>query len=220
MIDFDVIRAALPTLIGGLKITVEVAGIGIPLGLLVGTALAYMTLVGNGFVSRLAKTYIECVRNVPFLIIVYLAYFGIPKLGVATDAFSIAILTTVFYTAGYFSELMRAAILSVPKGQLQAALALGMGYWKTQQKIIWPQLLGFLIPPTTSLVIMMFKDTAIFSVITLPELTYQSNVEVSNSFAYVEILGTTALIYWISSWFLDFAGNLMNRYALRWKSRH
>ncbi|MCK9261793.1 MAG: amino acid ABC transporter permease [Azoarcus sp.] len=219
MIDTDIIAEALPLLLKGLKVTAFVAAVGIPLGLLVGTLLAYLTLVGNTALKWFARSYIECVRNVPFLIIVYFAYFGLPKMGLMTDAFQVAVLTTGFYTAGYFSELMRAAILSVPKGQMQAAVSLGMGYWRAQRLIIFPQLLGFLIPPTTSLVVMMFKDTAIFSVITLPELTYQSNVVVSESFAYIEILGTTALIYWVSSWFIDFAGNRFNRYALRWKAR-
>ena len=219
MIDMSVVAEALPVLLKGLKVTALVSALGIPLGLVVGTVIAYFTLVGSSALKWFARSYIECVRNVPFLIIVYFAYFGLPKTGLRTDAFHVAVLTTAFYTAGYFSELMRAAILSVPKGQMQAAVSLGMSYWRAQRLIIFPQLLGFLIPPTTSLVIMMFKDTAIFSVITLPELTYQSNVEVSESFAYVEILGTTALIYWVSSWFIDFAGHRFNRHALRWKAR-
>lgn len=218
MLDLQIIEQALPVLMKGFKITVLVAAIAIPIGLLIGTLLAYATLVGARPVQAFARAYIECVRNIPFLIIVYFAYFGLPKMGLALDAFSVAIITTAFYTSGYFSELMRAAILSVPRGQMQAAQALGMGYWVAQYKIIAPQLLGFLIPPTTSLVIMMFKDTAIFSVITLPELTYQSNVEVSNSFAYVEILGATALIYWASSWVIDLSGNLLNKYSQRWKA--
>lgn len=218
MLDLQIIDQALPVLMKGFKITVLVAAVAIPIGLLIGTLLAYATLVGARFIQALARAYIECVRNIPFLIIVYFAYFGLPKMGMTLDAFSVAVITTAFYTSGYFSELMRAAILSVPRGQMQAAQALGMGYWVAQYKIIAPQLMGFLIPPTTSLVIMMFKDTAIFSVITLPELTYQSNVEVSNSFAYVEILGATALIYWASSWVIDLTGNLLNKYSQRWKA--
>ncbi|KKW69066.1 membrane protein [Lampropedia cohaerens] len=217
MLDMQIIAQALPVLMKGFKVTIAVAAVGIPIGLVVGTLLAYMTLVGTRPARALARTYIECVRNIPFLIIVYFAYFGLPKLGLAMEAYKVAVLTTAFYTGGYFSELMRAAILSVPRGQMQAAQALGMGYWVAQRKIIAPQLLGFLIPPTASLIIMMFKDTAIFSVITLPELTYQSNVEVSQSFAYVEILGLTALIYWVSSWFIDLAGNVLHRYCQRWK---
>src|SRR3546814_5744738 len=101
---------------------------------------------------------------------------------------------------------MRAALHSVPKGQLQASRSLGMKAWAVQRHIVIPQLLSFLIPPTTSLVIMMFKDTAIFSVVTLPELTYQSNLLTSETFAYVEILGTAALLYWLSSVVLDEIG--------------
>lgn len=219
MIDMSVVQEALPILFKGLKVTCEVAVIGIPGGLLIGTALAYMTLVGNSLLKWFAKSYIECVRNVPFLIIVYLAYFGLPKLGLLTSAFTVAIGTTAFYTAGYFSELMRAAIQSVPRGQFQAAASLGMKYWTVQRCVILPQLLGYLLPPTISLVIMMFKDTAIFSVITLPELTYQSNVETSNTFAYVEVLVPTALIYWCCSLLMDYLGNALNRYVNRWRVR-
>src|SRR3546814_15445753 len=93
-----------------------------------------------------------------------------------TSAFYVAIGATAFYTGGYFCEVMRAALHSVPKGQLQASRSLGMKAWAVQRHIVIPQLLSFLIPPTTSLVIMMFKDTAIFSVVTLPELTYQSTI--------------------------------------------
>lgn len=219
MIDMNVVQEALPVLFKGLKVTCQVALIGIPSGLLLGTLLAYMTLIGNVFIRGLAKTYIECVRNVPFLIIVYLAYFGLPKLGLLTNAFGVAIGTTAFYTAGYFSELMRAAIQSVPRGQFQAATSLGMKYWTIQRCIILPQLLGYLMPPTISLIIMMFKDTAIFSVITLPELTYQSNIETSNTFAYIEILVPTALIYWGCSLLIDYFGNVFNRYVNRWRVR-
>lgn len=219
MIDMSVVQEALPLLFKGLKVTCQVAVIGIPAGLVIGTMLAYMTLIGNTGMKWVAKAYIECVRNVPFLIIVYLAYFGLPKLGLMTSAFGVAIGTTAFYTAGYFSELMRAAIQSVPRGQFQAATSLGMRYWTIQRCIIFPQLLGYLVPPSISLIIMMFKDTAIFSVITLPELTYQSNVETSNTFAYLEVLVPTALIYWGCSLLIDYLGNVFNRYVNRWRVR-
>ncbi|OZI37233.1 hypothetical protein CAL29_02045 [Bordetella genomosp. 10] len=197
-IDFSVVREAIPVLGSGLRVTALVSAIGIPLGILIGIAAAY-SAQSRTLLRPVALAYVELVRNIPYLILVYLSFFGLPKLGVAASAMSVAIGCTAFYTGGYFCEILRAALKSVARGQTHAALSLGMTFWKTQRYVIVPQLFGFLIPPTTSLVIMMFKDSAIFSVMSLPEMTYQSNLLTANTFAYVEVLGTTALIYWLSS---------------------
>ncbi|MGY6273523.1 amino acid ABC transporter permease [Achromobacter denitrificans] len=215
-IDLDIIREALPVLAKGLQMTLLVSAIGIPAGILAGALFAYLGEGRNRLLRLAAKTYVELVRNIPFLIVIYLSYFGLPKLGLRLSAFQVALAATAFYTGGYFCEVMRAALHSVPKGQIQASRSLGMSPWTTQIHIVLPQLLPFLIPPTTSLVIMMFKDTAIFSVVALSELTYQSNLLTSESFAYVEILGTAALIYWLCSLVLDSAGQLLERRATRW----
>ena len=130
-------------------------------------------------------------------------------------AMSVAIGRTAFYTGGYFCEVLRAALKSVPRGQSSAALSLGMTYWQTQRHIVVPQLFGFLIPPTTSLVIMMFKDSAIFSVMSLPEMTYQSNLLTANTFAYLEVLGTTALLYWVCSVLMAGAGRRLETLVRR-----
>jgi polar amino acid transport system permease protein len=103
----------------------------------------------------------------------------------------------------------------VPRGQTSASLSLGMTYWQTQRHIVVPQLFGYLIPPTTSLVIMMFKDSAIFSVMSLPEMTYQSNLLTANTFAYLEVLGTTALIYWLCSVLMAGIGRRLESVARR-----
>jgi len=218
-IEFDIVRQVLPALWKGLKISALVSSIGIPLGVLLGTAAAYMADSRYRLLRALALGYVEFVRNVPFLILVYLSFFGLPKLGLLVSAFYIAIGTTAFYTGGYFCEILRAAIRSVPKGQLRAAMSLGMSAWHVQRLIVIPQIFGFLIPPTVSLTIMMFKDSAVFSVMSLPELTYQSNLMTADTFAYLEVLGATALIYWGCSVLMEAAGHLMEKRVRRWSHR-
>ncbi|MCE4062231.1 amino acid ABC transporter permease [Pandoraea sputorum] len=198
VIDFSIVREAIPVLLEGLRVTALVSLAGIPIGIVIGIAAAYAAQ-SRTLLRPIALGYVELVRNIPYLILVYLSFFGLPKLGVSASAMTVAVGCTAFYTGGYFCEILRAALRSVARGQTHAALSLGMTYWQTQRHIIAPQLFGFLIPPTTSLVIMMFKDSAIFSVMSLPEMTYQSNLLTANTFAYVEVLGTTALIYWLSS---------------------
>ena len=197
-IDYSVVREAVPVLLGGLRVTTQVSVVGIPLGILIGIAAAYAAQSRLWFRS-VALAYVELVRNIPYLILVYLSFFGLPKLGVNASAMAVAVGCTAFYTGGYFCEILRAALRSVARGQTFAALSLGLTFWQAQRYIITPQLFGFLVPPTTSLIIMMFKDSAVFSVMSLPEMTYESNLLTANTFAYVEVLGTTALIYWISS---------------------
>jgi polar amino acid transport system permease protein len=218
-IDLDIVRHAAPALWQGLKLTATVSVISIPLGIVIGTIAAYMADAKRMALRAAALGYVELVRNIPFLILVYLSFFGLPKLGLQSSAFAIAIGTMAFYTGGYFCEILRAAFRSVPKGQVRAALSLGMSGWKIQRYVVVPQIFGFLIPPTVSLTIMMFKDTAVFSVMSLPELTYQSNLMTADTFAYVEVLGTTALIYWGASALMETFGHAMEMRVRRWSHR-
>lgn len=218
-IDLNVVEAAIPVLLSGLKITALVSVIGIPLGVLAGVVAAYMAGAKWLVLRAPALAYVDLVRNIPFLIIVYLGFFGLPKLGVHASSFAIAISAMTFYTGGYFCEILRAALQSVPRGQVRAAQSLGLRGWQVQRHVVVPQIFGFITPPTTSLTIMMFKDTAIFSVMSLPELTYQSNLITADTFAYVEVLGTTALIYWVCSVFLDACGHAIELRARRWSHR-
>ncbi|MEX5685840.1 MULTISPECIES: amino acid ABC transporter permease [Pseudomonas] len=218
-IDIEVISHAAPALLQGLKITATVSAIGIPLGMLIGALFAYMADAQYWLPRLIARCYVELVRNVPFLIVVYLLFFGLPQLGVNASSFVIAIGATAFYTAGYFSEILRAALKSVPAGQARAARSLGFSVWQVQRYVVVPQSFGYLIPPTTSLIIMMFKDTAIFSVTSLPELTYQSNLMTADTFAYLEVLGTAALLYWLSSIVLDALGQALESRERQWRHR-
>ncbi|MBB6592553.1 amino acid ABC transporter permease [Ralstonia solanacearum] len=213
--DFAVVAEAVPVLLRGLEVTAIVSAIGIPLGALAGTLAAYAVQSRSRVLAGLARGYVAMVRNVPYLILVYLSFFGLPKLGVPASAMAVAIGCTALYTGGYFCEILRAALQSVPRGQSGAAQSLGMSRWQVQRYIVAPQLLGFLIPPTTGLVIMMFKDSAIFSVMSLPEMTYQSNLLTANTFAYTEILAATAAIYWASSVLLAAAGRSLEHLARR-----
>lgn len=217
-IDFSIVREAVPVLLDGLRITALVSAIGIPLGVVAGIVAAYAAQ-SRTILKPVALAYVELVRNIPYLILVYLSFFGLPKLGIAASAMTVAIGCTVFYTGGYFCEILRAALRSVPRGQTQASSSLGMTFWQTQRYVVAPQLFGFITPPTTSLVIMMFKDSAIFSVMSLPEMTYQSNLLTANTFAYVEVLGTTALIYWICSVLLAGVGRRLESVIGR-RARH
>jgi polar amino acid transport system permease protein len=216
-IDFAVVESSILPLLNGLKVTAQVCVLGIPLGIVLGTMVAYLRASSLRLLQVSAMTYVEIVRNVPFLILVYLSFFGLPKIGIAMPAFAIGVAATAFYTGGYFCEILRAAFGSLAHGQVQAARSLGLSGLQVQRHVVLPQIFGYLAPATTSLTIMMFKDSSIFSVMSLTELTYQSNLLTADTFAYVEVLGTTALIYWLCSVLLDIAGQWSERYATRYR---
>ncbi|WP_213777922.1 amino acid ABC transporter permease [Caballeronia sp. dw_276] len=216
-IDLAIVQSSILPLLKGLKVTAQVCVLGIPLGIVAGTVAAYFRASTWRVLRAVALSYVEFVRNVPFLILVYLSFFGLPKLGVSMPAFAIGVAATAFYTGGYFSEILRAAFGSLAHGQVQAARSLGLSGLQVQRHVVLPQIFGFLAPATTSLTIMMFKDSSIFSVMSLTELTYQSNLLTADTFAYVEVLGTTALIYWLCSVLLDVAGQWSERYATRYR---
>ena len=213
-IDTEVIVQALPFLLEGLKVTAAVSLVGIAIGLIIGGIMAYMADSTIWIFKAVARVYVECVRNIPFLIVVYMAFFGLPKLGMNFSAHAIGIGACAFYTGGYFCEIARAALRSVPRGQVSAARSLGMSAVQVQRHVVIPQTFSFLLPPTVSLIIMMFKDSAIFSVMSLPELTFQSNLMTADTFAYAEVLGTTALIYWACSIVFDAIGRRLEKFLV------
>ena len=110
-IDFSLVGQSLPVLLKGLRITALVSLIGIPQGILIGTIAAYAAQ-SHTLLRPVALAYVELVRSIPYLILVYLSFFGLPKLGVPATAMSVAIGCTAFYTGGYFCEVLRAALKS------------------------------------------------------------------------------------------------------------
>ena len=120
-IDFAVVESSILPLLKGLKVTAQVCVLGIPLGIVLGTIAAYFRASAWRMLQASALAYVEIVRNVPFLILVYLSFFGLPKIGVAMPAFAIGVAATAFYTGGYFCEILRAAFGSLAHGQVQAA---------------------------------------------------------------------------------------------------
>jgi len=173
-IDFAVVESSILPLLKGLKVTAQVCVLGIPLGIVLGTIAAYFRASAWRILRASALAYVEIVRNVPFLILVYLSFFGLPKIGVTMPAFAIGVAATAFYTGGYFCEILRAAFGSLAHGQVQAARSLGLSGLQVQRHVVLPQIFGYLAPATTSLTIMMFKDSSIFSVMSLTDVGHHA----------------------------------------------
>jgi polar amino acid transport system substrate-binding protein len=190
----------LPLLLKAAGVTAELSVLAMMLAVVAGLVVVLLRLYGLGPISWLAKAYVEVIRGTPLLIQLFLIYYGLPEIGIRLNAFCAAILGLGLNYAASEAENYRAGIQSIPHGQTEAALALGMGRWQTLRHVVLPQAARVVIPPVTNDFIAMFKDTSIVSVITMVELTKESGTIAASNSDYLVVGLMTAGIYFALSY--------------------
>jgi polar amino acid transport system substrate-binding protein len=190
----------LPLLLRGAVTTVILSVLGMVLAVAVGLVVVLARLYGPGPIRWLAQAYVEVVRGTPLLIQLFLIYYGLPQVGLRLNAFLAGILGLGLNYAANEAENYRAGIQSIPKGQTEAALALGMNRRQILRRIILPQALRVVIPPVTNDFISMFKDSSIVSVITMVELTKVYGELATSTYDYIGLGLMTAGIYFALSY--------------------
>jgi His/Glu/Gln/Arg/opine family amino acid ABC transporter permease subunit len=194
--DFSVILDSWPLLAKGFGATVVICGSALPIGFIIGMALALAMLRGGRILAAVVSAYIEIVRNIPFLILIFMLFYVMPMFGVRLSPIVVSIGAMAAYASAYSAEILRGAILSISQGQTEAGYALGLRYPVIFRKILLPQVVGYILPAATNLTITLFKESAVLSAITVPELTYMAQVIIGRTFAPVEIFTAIAVIYW------------------------
>ncbi|MGE6689907.1 amino acid ABC transporter permease [Stutzerimonas stutzeri] len=205
----------LPDFGRALLVTLGISFSGAALGLLLGFTLNALRLAVPGFIA-VYRLYVWLVRGTPFLAQLLLIYFGLPVLGVTLDAIEASILALCLYSAAYFAELLRSAWASVPIGQLEAAQVHGLSGIQTFWHIQTPQALAFALPLLGNQVILTIKESAVASIITVPELTMTAGQIVSNTFSYVVPYVLLVLSYWLLTLLVGFAAAALGRRATRY----
>jgi polar amino acid transport system permease protein len=195
-IDFTLFRSYAPQLLHGLELTIIVWFLGSLLGILGGFFFSLALSLGRRAVTLPTRCYIEFFRGTPLLVQLFIAYYGGPAIGIALDAFTVGVLGLGLYGAAYFAEIFRAGFASVPPGQLDAARSFGMRRSDRIRYILLPQMLVLVVPPITNMLIILLKDTAILSIVTVPELTFEVTGMSIETFAFVEPFLVLAIIYW------------------------
>ena len=195
--DLSVIAYGLPIFAEGLVNTVMFCAVAIAAGLPLGATLALARLARRGIFRVLATGFVETLRNTPFLVQVFLLYFALPALGMRLGATTAGLVALTAYAGAYFSEAIRGAILSVPRGQLESARALGMPYLRAVRRIVAPQMMGYLLPTLTNQMIGIIKDSAVLSVITVPDMAMAAQQVLGETFAPVESYVMVAVLYWV-----------------------
>jgi|TARA_B110000211_G_C14055355_1_gene543062 ABC-type amino acid transport system permease subunit len=143
--------------------------------------------------------YIEFLRNIPFLILIFLVFYALPFYGLRLSGLTTGFICLSIYGGAYFAEIFRGGIQSVSKGQFDASKALGLKYGFYMRRVIFPQLYQYIIPPGTNIALTMIKESSLLSMITVAELTYAAHDVNGRTFTPVETFATIALLYWLIS---------------------
>ena len=207
--DFDVIRRSLGYLFfDGMTFTLTLTALSAVGGLVLGTLLALMRLSGFKLLGRIAGLYVDLMRSLPLVLVIFWFYFLVPYIGqwitgasrpIQVGAFLSALVTFTLFEAAYFCEIMRAGIQSIPRGQVQAAQALGMTYWTAMGEIILPQAFRNMVPVLLTQTIILFQDTSLVYVISVTDFFGAASKVAQRDGRLVEMYLFAAAVYFIIS---------------------
>jgi His/Glu/Gln/Arg/opine family amino acid ABC transporter permease subunit len=195
--DIAVILQFWPLILKGFGVTIALFVLSVVLSLILGVGVAFARQSRFAMLAWIAISYIELVRNIPFMIQLFLIFFVLPFYGLHMPAFVVGVIVLTFYGSAYFGEIIRGAILSVPKGQLESARAVGMSNMQAMRRVIFPQMLGYFIPPATNQAIMQVKESAITSAITVTEMTMAAQIIQGETYSPIEVFLIISVFYWL-----------------------
>lgn len=173
-LNMDVFMQTYPMLIAGLVVTIQLGFIAIISGLVFGLLLALSRLYAHKAIQVTAKAYIDIFRSIPLLVLLIVIFYALPFVGLSFSPFNAAAVALTLVSGAYTAEIFRAGIEAVPKGQFEASKALGLSYKNTMVEVILPQAIKIVIPPLTNNCINVIKDTALASVVAMPDLLKQA----------------------------------------------
>ena len=200
-----------PLLLAAITGTIPLALASFAFGLVIAVLIALMRLSRNRVLSGAARVYISAIRGTPLLVQLFVIFYGMPSVGIVIDPWPAAIIAFSLNVGGYAAEIVRAAILSVPKGQWEAAHTVGYSQTQTLTRIVLPQAARVSVPPLSNTFISLVKDTSLASTILVTEMFRKAQQIAAFSFEVLPIYLEAALIYWIICLALSTGQNALER---------
>ena len=211
--DFDVIERSVGYLFReGMTFTLTLTAMAAVGGIVFGTLLAMMRLSKFKALSLVATGYVNLMRTIPLLLVIFWFYFLVPYIGawitgasrpIQVGAFASSVITFTLFEAAYYSEIMRAGIQSIPRGQVWAGYALGLDYWQTMGKIVLPQAFRNMIPILLTQTIILFQDTSLVYVLSITDFLGAASKVAQRDGRLVEMYLFAALVYFAVSYGLS-----------------
>ena len=200
--NFRVILEYMPFFLSCFLATLWLSGAGLLGAFGMGLLACGMRIGRFKLLARIACVYIESIRSTPLLVQLFFFYFGLPSLGIRMSEASTGILALALNSGAYMAEIIRAGIQSIPNGQIEAAVSSGLNYFQRMRCVILPQAIGVTLAPMLGQAIVLVKDSALLSLISLPELTRAGQIMTSERFMPAEGFLTSAVFYLVIYYFL------------------
>jgi glutamate/aspartate transport system permease protein len=211
--DFDVVGRSVGYLFReGMTFTLTLTALAAAGGIVFGTLLAMMRLSSYRALSLVATGYVNLMRSIPLLLVIFWFYFLVPYIGawmtgasrpIQVGAFASTVITFTMFEAAYYSEIMRAGIQSIPRGQVSAGYALGLDYWQTMARIVLPQAFRNMIPILLTQTIILFQDTSLVYVLSITDFLGAASKVAQRDGRLVEMYLFAALVYFVISFGLS-----------------
>lgn len=209
--DVALIWSRMPDILSGFGLTLVIWLVGCFAAVVLGFLVAVLRRNVAPLNWPLAA-WMEITRGTPFLVQLFLLYFGGPFIGLSLEPITAGLLGFTLYGAAYFSEIFRAGFGAVPRGHIEAAECVGLSQGQIMRRIIVPEMAVLVLPALVNMIVLLLKETAVLSIITVPELTMMISAIGSENFVFVESLFLLALLYWAM---VEFAGWLGRRAELK-----
>jgi glutamate/aspartate transport system permease protein len=211
--DWEVIRTSLPYLFrDGMTFTVTLTVLAMSGGIVFGTLLAMMRLAGFRPLALLAGAYVNLMRSIPLVLVIFWFFFLVPYIGawilredhpIPVGPFYSALVTFTMFEAAYYCEIMRAGIQSIPRGQVWSGFALGLDYWQTMGHIVLPQAFRNMLPVLLTQTIILFQDTSLVYVISATDFLGAASKIANRDYRLVEMYSFVAVVYFVISFGLS-----------------
>jgi cystine transport system permease protein len=201
----------LPLLKGAIFYTIPLTLITVIGGLILAVLTALARISNVKPLEWLARIYVSAIRGTPLLVQLFIIFYGLPNIGITLDSYIAAIIGFSLNVGAYASEIIRAAILSIQKGQWEAAYSIGMSYMQALRRIILPQAARVTVPPLSNTFISLVKDTSLASLVLLTEMFRKAQEIASANYEFLLVYLEAALIYWVICFFLSILQQVMEK---------
>jgi cystine transport system permease protein len=208
-----------PITLAGLTGTIPLAIISFAFGLVIALGVALMRISSSRVLSSIGRFYVSVIRGTPLLVQLFVIFYGLPSLGIVLDPWPSAIIAFSLNVGGYAAEIIRASVLSVPKGQWEAAYTIGMPRRTALARIILPQAARVSVPPLSNTFISLVKDTSLASLILVTELFRRAQEIAAFTLEFMIIYLEAALIYWLFCLVLSAGQSAIERRLDRYVAR-
>ena len=214
----DVIRTNFSLLASGLLLTIWIAAAAIACGMAIGTVTAVLRMSGVAALRWAAASYVDVIRNTPLLVQILVVFLGLPEIGIRLSAVQAAILALSINNGAYIAEIARGGLQSIPRGQLEAAAAIGLSPPVSFFEVVCPQAMRAIYPALSNQFILTILGSSIASVIGVPELTQQVLFVDSRTFRTIELLTFLTITYGLLTYIVARATREAGRWLYRWST--